>query len=208
MLSAIEIYNKPRIEYRDECFVILFINAWELLLKAILSKNRKSIYYPKRRKAPYKTLSLADSLNRSTLYFPNNVPFLPIKKNILLLNVYRDNTIHFYNAPGFRSLIYALARTGIHNYTDLAKKKFGFDFSEEINWQILPLGIKPPIDPISYLRSPKEAEKSDPAIKEFIIELKSSVEELQNANEDIGRLLTIFDVKLESEQKSLTIPSR
>ena len=27
LLAAIEIYNKPRIDYRDECFVILLLNA-------------------------------------------------------------------------------------------------------------------------------------------------------------------------------------
>ena len=45
IMAAVEIYNKPAIEYREECFVILLINAWELFLKAVLSKNRKSIYY-------------------------------------------------------------------------------------------------------------------------------------------------------------------
>jgi len=42
ILAAIEIYNKPQIEYRDECFTILLINAWELLLKAMLSKNKRN----------------------------------------------------------------------------------------------------------------------------------------------------------------------
>ena len=36
MLSAIEIYNKPDFKYREETFVILAINSWELLLKARL----------------------------------------------------------------------------------------------------------------------------------------------------------------------------
>ena len=57
MLAAIEIYNKPRFQYRDECFSILLINAWELILKALLSKNRKSIYYKKRRGEAYKTFT-------------------------------------------------------------------------------------------------------------------------------------------------------
>lgn len=43
MLAAIEIYNKPRIEYRNEIFVQLLINAWELMLKAILSHAKESI---------------------------------------------------------------------------------------------------------------------------------------------------------------------
>lgn len=36
MLSAIEIYNKPNFNYREETFAVLAINAWELLLKAYI----------------------------------------------------------------------------------------------------------------------------------------------------------------------------
>ena len=54
MMSAIEIYNKPDFQYREETFAILAVNAWELLLKARilqLSKNRLSsiIKYERRR---------------------------------------------------------------------------------------------------------------------------------------------------------------
>ena len=31
LISAIEIYNKPTFEYREETFTILALNAWELL---------------------------------------------------------------------------------------------------------------------------------------------------------------------------------
>src|SRR2546425_8975482 len=106
--GAIEIYNKPRIEYRDECTVILLVNAWELLLKAMLSKERVRIFYPKRRNEPYRTYSLSDSLNRSTPYFPASVDFHATAKNLELLVDYRDNAVHFYNAPGFGVVIYAL----------------------------------------------------------------------------------------------------
>jgi len=34
MLAAIEVYNKPIFEYREETYAILAVNAWELLLKA------------------------------------------------------------------------------------------------------------------------------------------------------------------------------
>jgi hypothetical protein len=36
LISAIEIYNKPSLAYREETFAILMVNAWELLLKAVL----------------------------------------------------------------------------------------------------------------------------------------------------------------------------
>ncbi|MDQ5951050.1 MAG: hypothetical protein QG639_327 [Patescibacteria group bacterium] len=43
-LSAIEIYNKPDFKYRDEIFVILIINSWELILKSkILKDNRNKL---------------------------------------------------------------------------------------------------------------------------------------------------------------------
>jgi hypothetical protein len=39
ILSAIEIYNKPDFKYRNEIFVILTVNAWELLLKSKILKD-------------------------------------------------------------------------------------------------------------------------------------------------------------------------
>lgn len=50
MMAAVEIYNKPRFAYRDEVSVIVMMNAWELLLKAIVSKAGKSIFEKKERK--------------------------------------------------------------------------------------------------------------------------------------------------------------
>ena len=43
-VAAIEIYNKPDFQYREETFSILAINGWELLLKAKwLDENDKKI---------------------------------------------------------------------------------------------------------------------------------------------------------------------
>jgi hypothetical protein len=40
MISAIEIYNKPDFKYREETFLVLCINSWELLLKAKEHANK------------------------------------------------------------------------------------------------------------------------------------------------------------------------
>lgn len=45
MLAAIEIYNKPRIDHRDENCIVLLVNAWEMLLKALLCKHNQPIFY-------------------------------------------------------------------------------------------------------------------------------------------------------------------
>src|SRR5712664_3495497 len=82
LLAAIELYNKPQFQYRDECFVILLLNAWELLLKALISKSRGSIFYPKRRKEAHKTLSLTDALKRAESLFSKKIEALPVRRNL------------------------------------------------------------------------------------------------------------------------------
>lgn len=201
LLAAIEIYNKPRIEYRDECFVILMLNAWGLILKAMLSKHGASIFYRKKRREPYKTLSLDDALTKAEKFFPKSVEALPVRRNIDLLSTFRDNAVHFYNQRGFGTLIYALAQTSIVNFRDLLSATFKHSLSDEINWSLLPLGLAPPIDPITYISGKTSAGAHNSAVRQFLQELKFSADEVKKAGMDTGRLLTIFNVKLESTKK-------
>lgn len=202
MVAAIEIYNKPKFNYREECFIILLLNAWELIIKAVLSKNGQSIFYKKKRNEPYRTLSWKDAFNKAEEFFPTNIQSLPVRKNLEIISIYRDNAVHFYNERGFETLIYVLAQTAIINYKDLLKESFNFDFETEINLYLLPLGIKVPIDPIEYISGKSFSKKHPtPAITQFFLELRSAVEEIQEAGQDTGRLLTVFSVKLESTKK-------
>lgn len=202
MLAAIEIYNKPSFDYRDECFTILLINAWELMLKALLSKNRNSIYYPKRRGEPYKTLAWKDAFGRATKFFPADINPLPVRRNLELLSTYRDNSVHFYNADGFGTIIYSLAQTSIVNFRDVMTKAFDIDIDEEITWNLMPLGLNCPIDPIAYLAGPTN--QSAPAcapVGQFLSELASALSDVETHGQDTGRVMTIFRVKLESVKK-------
>ena len=76
MLSAIEIYNKPNFNYREETFAILAVNSWELLFKAELLKissyDIKSLYVlePILKKDNTPSTRLKPKLNRSKK--PNN----------------------------------------------------------------------------------------------------------------------------------------
>jgi hypothetical protein len=201
LLAAIEIYNKPRIEYRDECFVILLLNAWELIIKAILSKNGQTIFYPKRRKEPYRTYSLTDAFRKAEPYIPESLVRAAVRYNLELLSTYRDNSVHFYNAPQFGSVIYALAQTSIVNLKDLLKGAFDLELSDYITWQLLPLGLNTPIDPIEYISGRSSAAKQSVAIKQFFARIAESTQALEAAHLDTGRLLTVFNVKLESTKK-------
>lgn len=203
MMAAIEIYNKPTFRYRDECVVILLLNAWELALKALLSKNKKTIFYPKRRKQPYRTLTWQDALTGVKPIFPRDIPHLPVQRNLELLGTYRDNAVHFYNSESFRVVLYALAQTCIKNFRDLLEKSFGHRLEDEISWQLLPLGIRPPVDIISYISTDRDLEgkKKSDAVRQFLSELAKSANEIKSSGGDTGRLLTIFSVKLESTKK-------
>lgn len=202
MIAAIEFYNKPAFRYRDECIVIFLLNAWELMLKAALSKNGKSIFYSKKRKQPYRTLSWQDALLKSGQLFPKDVDQLPVQRNLELLGTYRDNAVHFYNADGFGVVVYALAQTCIKNFRDFLEGVFKQRFEDEVTWQLLPLGIQPPVDVVSYIsgKGTQESKKSS-AVRQFLAQLAEAADEVKKAEEDTGRLMTVFSVKLESVKK-------
>ena len=202
MMAAIEIYNKPAFRYRDECVVILLLDAWELVLKAVLSKNGKSVFYPKKRKQPYRTLSWQDAFTKAKGFFPKDVHPLPVQRNLDLLGTYRDNAIHFYNATEFGIVTYALAQTCVKNFRDLLYGTFKHRLEDEINWHLLPLGINAPIDVVTYISDGGDSggKKTD-AVRQFLSELGQAANEVKAAGEDTGRLLTVFKVKLESVKK-------
>lgn len=200
MTAAIEIYNKPMFQYRDECTIILLLNAWELALKALLSKNRQSIFYPKKRRQAYRTLSWQDALSRGERYLPKTISQSPIRQNLNFLSTYRDNAVHFYNSNDFGLVLHALAQTSIINYRDLIKDSFQIDLASRISWQLLPIGIRPPIDVVSYISGKFDAKMTLP-VRHFLSELARAAKDLKDSDEDTGRFMTVFNVKLESVKK-------
>jgi hypothetical protein len=201
MLAAIEIYNKPQIDYRDECFTILLINAWELLLKAILSKNKQRIFYPKKRNEPYRTLSIQDSLLKAKNFFPANVFYEPVAQNINMLVTYRNNAIHFYNQKGFGVVIYGLAQTNIINFRDLMLSVFNLDIANEMTISLLPLSFSSQPDPIEFIQTAKVNPPKNKAVAQFLREISQATRELEEKNFDTTRFLTVFTVSLKSIKK-------
>lgn len=199
--AAIEIYNKPKMDYRDETFVILLINGWELALKALLSKARQRIFYDKRRNEPYRTLSITDALRRVEKLFPSGIDYKATVANLERLITVRDNAIHFYNDKGVSVLVYALAQTSIVNYKDLLKDAFDRDLSQEITISLLPLALSAPVDPIAFLNAAPGAANTSEAVQQFHEGLREIVAELESEHRDTGRFMTIFSVSLQSTKK-------
>ncbi len=201
MLAAIEIYNKPQIEYRDECFLILLVNAWELLLKAILSKNKLSIFYPKRRNDPYRTFSINDTLYKTKEFFPSDIPFEPVALNVEMLITHRNNAIHFYNQHGLGVIVYGLAQTSIINYRDLMLQIFGINIANEMTLSLLPLSFGTYPDPIEFLQRAKQDPPKNKAVAQFLRQLSQATKELEEKKLDTNRFLTVYKIKFNSVKK-------
>jgi len=199
--AAIEIYNKPKMDYRDETFVVLLVNGWELVLKALLSKNKQKIFYKKKRNEPYRTYSISSALKHTQLLFPSSIDYEATSANLNLLIKFRDNIIHYYNEPGMSINIYLLAQTSIVNYRDLLKKAFNYDLSKEITLALLPLALSAPIDPIEFVNIRAGDASSSREVREFCNALKQTVIDLENTCNDTARLITYFKVNLQSEKK-------
>lgn len=141
-------------------------------------------------------------MTKAEKFFPKGIEPLPIRRNLDLIATYRDNAVHFYNQRGFGTIIYTLAQTSIVNFKDLLLQAFDIDLGDEISWSLLPLGTRAPISPIDFISGKtNDGKHPKPAVRHFLLELRSALDEVEKAGMDTGRLLTVFTVKLESTKK-------
>lgn len=157
MLAAIEIYNKPDFNYREETFAILGINSWEMLLKAVMFKHNRynlhSIYElkPKMKKdgtkSKVKEVALSRSGNKKTLGINPVMNYLvnkgilskSIRSNIEALIELRDNSIHFINMKSISKPVQELGFATIRNYMNFIKEKnIEIDLTD-YNFYLMPL---------------------------------------------------------------------
>ena len=203
MLAAIEIYNKPQIEYRDECFCILLVNAWQLLTLAILSKKGQRIMYSKKEAGvAYRTYSLTHALRKAKPFFPETIPYEIVRANILHIAEYRDNAIHYYNHSDFATIVYMLAKAAIVLYKDLLQFFFNYDITEDVTLVLLPLGFGNMPDHLEFLRSKKSKLPKNRIVASFMRHIEETTEQLKGQGYDTQRFLMQVDVNLVSVKKS------
>ncbi len=99
LLAAIDVYNKPLAEHREQTLALLLINAWEVLLKArvlqlndnklpsIYQRQKGSRRYRRTRTGEPWTIDIWDALNRVAA--PQ-----PIRSNLDGLNLVRNQAAH------------------------------------------------------------------------------------------------------------------
>ena len=131
-LLAIEIFNKPTIQYRVEGFGFFICNAWELMLKAYLIKikGENSIYYKDK---PDRSISLESCL-RQIMTNEND----PIRKNLEKIIELRNTSTHFI-LKEYEELYVPLFQASVINYSNKIKEYLNEDIGEHIPYGFLTL---------------------------------------------------------------------
>lgn len=172
-ISAIEIYNKPDFKYREESFSILMVNAWELLLKAKILKDKrndltvlyildkeksvkadgtpkKNKYFRQNRAGNCLTIDIYAALKMLSL---DNV----LRENIDLLIEIRDNAIHFYNdSKLFEKKLLEIGTATLKSYVEVIGEWFNYDLSI-YNFFLMPISFFHPkqVLPVSLNKEDK-----------------------------------------------------
>lgn len=201
MLSAIELFNKPRISYRSEVTVILAVNAWELALKGLLRQKRVRIFKTKQRGRPYESITLDQCLEvaRNRSLWPPTIDGAAVAVNIRGLQELRNRATHLYNAKGLGSISYSYLQQSVINFRDFLVFVGGKDIAESITWDLLPLGATTPSEAVQFMRVDPDS-RAVPAINDFLEELRKGIESIEDAGGDTGRIYTYYDINLHDKK--------
>lgn len=196
--AAIEIHNKPNISYRYETTTLLMMNAWELVLKAYTKKyiKKKSIYTKDSH-----TISIDKAIDYVEEYINSVEPkaFTAVKENLLLIEQYRNNIVHYYNEQ-LEPYIFMLTAKAALNYVDFMKKYFSKDILAQDGLFILPLGFKLPFKPEDFLTKKAAQYVSSPESKKFIESMVRVITDLDKNGVD-DTIVVGFDIYLENVKR-------
>lgn len=131
MMAAIEVYNKPIVEYREQTFSILFVNAWETFFKArIVQENNNRMESIHSRKANvrryerdrltchFRTIGLAEAMVKAAA--PEEV-----KKTVAGMARIRNQAVHLgVLDQEIRKQVLYFGTAGIQSFSRLASEWF------------------------------------------------------------------------------------
>lgn len=129
-LMGLEVFNKPTINYRTEGFSFFICNAWELMLKALLLKRGKSIYY---KDQPDRTYDLSKVVH--LIYTDKRQPLRVNLEKIINL---RNTSTHFVTED-YEAIYSPLFQSCVVNYVNELLRFHGKDVSNYLNRSSLTL---------------------------------------------------------------------
>ncbi len=117
-LMAIEIINKPTINYRTEGFCFFICNAWELLLKAYLINKANDINVINYKDGSNRTIGLDECVEKVFTSTTDKT-----KNNITLIRNIRNKATHLI-LPDFDYTLAPAFQRCLTNYNKFFKKQF------------------------------------------------------------------------------------
>lgn len=203
--AAIEIYNKPRISYREQVVVILVINSWELILKSLILKSNGKIFHRKKRNGPTQSLTFWESYSQAgkSRFWPKSLDRNLVRENLELLNDFRNNVVHFYSDLNSGTIMYLAISAAVRNLNLLLEEAFEQNLSDEMNLTILPIGNLNPAELVENLLQKPQILKSSSAgsILGLLVE---KMNRLDANSVDINQLLLGVNVELRSIKTNST----
>ena len=188
LMGSIELYNKPLFSYKFQSCIILLINSWELLMKAIIClKSGESAIFASDEKH---TIYFEECLNRLS-NSENCVLSLSLKENLMILYDVRNNYTHFY-CESADTVLYSLISKAIDEFIKLAVNYFVLKNKELLSMQYLPLFFnikKTTIQELKEMHSSKD---------EYIKSIADRIINFANQNKESDAILYNVDVNLQT----------
>lgn len=161
-LLAIELYNRPTIRYHAEGCCFFLCNAWELMLKARISKTmgERAVFYP----ASSRSLSLSDCVKK---VFTNTGD--PLWRNLGIIIELRNTSTH-YVTEEYELFYGPVLQYCVEKYDEKLREFHGVEISDRIPENYLALSVRRGYVDVDAVRAryPKE-------IVEKMLSLGSSV---------------------------------
>lgn len=134
-VMAIEIYNKPSINYRLEGFSFFICNAWELMLKAhmINKLGVSAIYYSDK---PNRTITLENCVQK---IFTNEKA--PLRKNLEKVIELRNTSTHFITEE-YEAVYIPLLQACVFNFVDKMMEFHEVDMTRVIPENFITLSVR------------------------------------------------------------------
>jgi len=190
LVLAIEVYNKPTVQYRLETFCFLFCNAWELLLKGRILEvegNESAIQYDDE---PQRTLSLRDCLKQ---IYENEKD--PVRCNVEDITEIRDAAVHFI-IPELEAVYQGLIQSGIVNYAMALNEWFDKSILDRCNPSMLTL-----VGDVHDIEPTKLRDKYGNEIVDFVESEVERIDETEEKLDDLGYRIPI-EYKLKLTKKA------
>lgn len=133
-LLAIELYNRPTIRYHAEGCCFFLCNAWELMLKAHISKTmgEESVFYPNSNRS----LSLTDCIKK---VFTNIKD--PLRCNLEIIVELRNTSTH-YVTDEYELFYGPILQYCVEKYDAKLRDYHGIEISDKIPENYLALSVR------------------------------------------------------------------